>query len=316
MLTTDSARALVDTNIFPVILEAGLLVIFSLVTVCSVVLLHKKGLSTRAHYTVLSVSGIMFVVAIAHWFAHVALTSRVLDKVHKAPRSQHLTTTEMLRAVMVNIQIINFILTDLIITWRAWLIWDRENWVFIVSLCLCTTTFIGALVDVLVSLRLIFPRSTVEAMVASQFAILSSSITTNLWATSLMTYKTWQHRVLLQALLIEDKSCSMAEKVLSILVESGVIMSWALVVFMLSNFGWLFAASPYISASAVQICGIHWAIVVVFLCTERLRYDAYLVSKPPSLASLTPGSRRRRKAEQPPEFEEAEANSEAMEQIV
>ncbi|KAI0252410.1 hypothetical protein BJV78DRAFT_354086 [Lactifluus subvellereus] len=77
----------------------------------------RKGLSNRTRNTMLVVSVVMYTVSATHWALTTAITVRRLriGKVFIKP-IEALT--------LIYVPSVNFILSDCIILWRAWVLWD------------------------------------------------------------------------------------------------------------------------------------------------------------------------------------------------
>ncbi|THU82198.1 hypothetical protein K435DRAFT_460859 [Dendrothele bispora CBS 962.96] len=130
-----------------------------------------------------------------------------------------------------------FIVSDAIVLWRAWILY-RNHWVIQTVL---VTLFIGSLVgiilDYVADIISLFGISVEEKVDAETEAILYSALplVMNFFATSLIAYKAWSYRVNIKHNLAETKrSKNQVEKVLALLVESGLIYMAFWIVFAVS----------------------------------------------------------------------------------
>ncbi|KAJ7589523.1 hypothetical protein C8J56DRAFT_889067 [Mycena floridula] len=111
---------------------------------------------------------------------------------------------------------LNYLISDSIVVWRAWILWTNHVWVHgLLSLCL-----IG-------SLEVLFGKA--KAAGSTQSLILTLPLfLTNFIATVLMECKVWQYRVEIKRNLEIGKKTTKVEKILILLTESGAIycMLW------------------------------------------------------------------------------------------
>ncbi|KAH9970964.1 hypothetical protein BGW80DRAFT_519079 [Lactifluus volemus] len=109
------------------------------------------------------------------------------------------------------------------------------------------------------------------------WAILGLTVGTNLWATSLMFIRAWQHRRFLRSVFDKENAKSKAETALAFLVESGAIYLciWVAYITMLaSGLAWVVALDRIL----IQLAGIYPTTVVVVI-TMRLS-AADILSRP------------------------------------
>jgi len=176
--------------------------------------------------------------------------------------------------VIVYLPTINYILSDGIVVWRAWVVWgpDRRFIIFAPPLLSLVCTLIlsatGAafvyLSDDYESER----KGSVSRYLG--WTVWGFSVGTNIWATGLICIRTWQHRQAVRSLLGKETTRSIAEKVLVFMVESGALYLCIWVVYMtLSFIQWTGGLVLFIDAAIVQIVGIY-PMTIVVLVTMRL----------------------------------------------
>ncbi|KAK0479576.1 hypothetical protein IW261DRAFT_146816 [Armillaria novae-zelandiae] len=110
----------------------------------------------------------------------------------------------------ISLEAVNIIIGDGIVIWRAWILWGRKWWVIFTSGTLLTGT-LAAAVGIIRAYTMAPPGITVfdnPTLSTWAIAFISSTLTTNLWATSLVAYRTWSH--------------NKQNGILAILIESGV----------------------------------------------------------------------------------------------
>ncbi|EKM60144.1 uncharacterized protein PHACADRAFT_181983 [Phanerochaete carnosa HHB-10118-sp] len=113
--------------------------------------------------------------------------------------------------------IINMAISDIIVIWRAWVLWPCHRVVQTISGLLLLST-LGLLV---------FGAIQAPVQIISPVGLpgIIFSWVTNLWSTMLVSWKAWQHRRLMRAYMSRGRSRSRAEKALLLFVESGLLYS-------------------------------------------------------------------------------------------
>ncbi|SJL02997.1 uncharacterized protein ARMOST_06342 [Armillaria ostoyae] len=100
----------------------------------------------------------------------------------------------------ISLEAVNIIIGDGIVIWRAWILWGRKWWVIFTSGTLLTGT-LAAAVGIIRAYTMAPPGITVfdnPTLSTWAIAFISSTLTTNLWATSLVAYRTWYGSCLLK----------------------------------------------------------------------------------------------------------------------
>ncbi|KAK0235622.1 hypothetical protein EDD85DRAFT_1008740 [Armillaria nabsnona] len=110
------------------------------------------------------------------------------------------------------LECVNFFIGDGIMLWRAWILCNRSKWILWVSSILGVTAF-GGVHDL--PLTVPYTDSGVNA-------ILTLSI--NVWATSLVAYRTWTHHRFIRSLTGASFASQFFRQygILSLVIESGV----------------------------------------------------------------------------------------------
>jgi len=117
------------------------------------------------------------------------------------------------------------LISDLIVIWRGWVLFQDQQWVLIGPAIL----WLGAFGTHLAYLILILTPSGYEAFSMGGStnmilrAALSLSLATNAVTTLLIAYKLWAHRKLIVKNLGLSSRVSPAQRILILLVESGII---------------------------------------------------------------------------------------------
>jgi len=211
---------------------------YSALFLFSTVILCKRSPS-RTRNTMLALSVVMYAVSATHY----AIT------VHSAffYGGEYDYHSVWIGNAILYLPAINYILSDGIVLWRAWVLWNRRILLFIPPLIslVCTlgvmiASYAYSVVSALGQLNIIFSswadsdlQSAKDSM--SKFTAESHlslhlektvwylTVGTNLWATGLIFIKAWEHRRFLRSLAVLETSRSSANKALTFLVESGAI---------------------------------------------------------------------------------------------
>ncbi|KAG7451797.1 uncharacterized protein BT62DRAFT_265755 [Guyanagaster necrorhizus] len=124
---------------------------------------------------------------------------------------------------------VNIIIGDGVVIWRAWVLWSRKRWVIFTSGTLFTGT-LAAAVGILRAYTMTPPEITafdIPSLRAWVIAFISSTVTTNLWTTSLVAYRAWSHNKFIRTVTGETLMTRFRRQngILAILIESGVFYS-------------------------------------------------------------------------------------------
>jgi len=171
----------------------------------------------------LALSVVMYAVSATHWALIVTLSL--------VNRHTYRHASEII-FVILYLPTINYILSDGIVLWRAWVLWNRRLLVFIpplISLVCTLGATIASSAYYLLGYLAIAHRHFSHLVEDDslgfhlEWAIWFLTVGTNLWATGLIFIRAWQHRRFLRSLSIKETSRSNADKALTFLVESGAI---------------------------------------------------------------------------------------------
>ncbi|KAI0320552.1 hypothetical protein OF83DRAFT_1169255 [Amylostereum chailletii] len=181
---------------------------------------------------------------------------------------------------------INIVLSDAIVLWRAWILWSRNRVLSALSIALLVATLVTAAIDT---------HSACTGSSGQLFggdkvglAVFILSFVTNVWSTSLIGFKAWQHRRVLKENLQAGSARTRVEKVLALLVESGAVycVIWAyLVTYQIVGYFEDLNTAPastlrfnktgwnLLTGGLIQLIGIYPTIVVVLVCLEKTHCD-------------------------------------------
>ncbi|KAI0269760.1 hypothetical protein BC834DRAFT_1039460 [Gloeopeniophorella convolvens] len=208
----------------------------------------------------------MYTVSAAHWAISIALLVR-------AARSSPfvgIVMTPVEELADTYLPVITSILGDTIVVWRAWVLWERRRDLFVPPVLFLLATIVVSVASAALTFKGTSSdrQQEIDISYRLQYPIYGLSILTNLWATSLICIRAWQHRRLLQSLMGKSTPRTRAEKVLAFLIESGAIYLCIWVKFAIVNstsVGWVFI----LNGVDYQLVGIYPTFIVVVV-TMRL----------------------------------------------
>ncbi|KAH9954810.1 hypothetical protein BGW80DRAFT_1566516 [Lactifluus volemus] len=242
----------------------------------------RKGLSTRARYALLAISVVMYTVSLIYSILTVTTAIRTLRIGKFIINFSEVVAISYLPRI-------NFVLSDGIVLWRAWILWDRRTKLFILQFLFLVCIGVITIVDLVFISGGFVAYSAHHQKTESTltWAILGFIAGTNLWATSLMFIRAWQHRRFLRSVFGNENAKSKAEKTLSFLVESGAIYLclWvAYITLQARNSSW--AAVLY--AGIIQLVGIYQTAIVVVITMRMSATDILSLPGGESRPYLTP----------------------------
>ncbi|KAI0314235.1 hypothetical protein OF83DRAFT_1085785 [Amylostereum chailletii] len=193
---------------------------------------------------------------------------------------------------------INMFISDFIVLWRAWVLWKDNRAVSIISLVLLigsVSMSVLATCDTCDPLKAPMNESVAQPYFRYDAAGLSAfvlSLVLNLWATSLIGCRAWQHRRRIQRDLRRSGPRTLVEKTMILFIESGVLYC-ALWIFVVADeaveFDFVFRSpAPYMSpgqsrfssawstfanGALLQVIGIYPTIVIVLVALEKPHLD-------------------------------------------
>ncbi|KAI0252406.1 hypothetical protein BJV78DRAFT_353779 [Lactifluus subvellereus] len=227
----------------------------------------RKGLSNRTRNTMLVVSVVMYTVSATHWALTTAITVRRLriGKVFIKP-------IEAL--ALIYVPSVNFILSDCIILWRAWVLWDRRFILFTPPFIFMLCTLVISVASAIFTYEGYKTKSVRKTDISNilRWCICGLTISTNLWATCLLFIRAWQHRRLLRSQFGKENATSKAESALVFLIESGALYLCIWLTFITVAA----VASPAVllfRISIVQLVGIYPTAVFVVVTMRMSAAD-------------------------------------------
>ncbi|KAI0269759.1 hypothetical protein BC834DRAFT_967501 [Gloeopeniophorella convolvens] len=240
--------------------------IYTVLFTFSMAFLFLKRGRTWTRDLVLAASVVMYTVSATHWAINTALLVR-------AARNSSATGTVMSPAeelAITYVPSINYVLSDAIVVWRAWVLWGRRYDLFIPPILFLLGTIATSVVSAAIASKSVI-SDTLQAefniIVGLDYSAGGLIILTNLWATGLIFIRAWQHRLFLRSLMGKSTPRTRAEKAVAFLIESGAIYLCIWITFVVVNL--TSQRETFIKAVMVQVIGIYPTIIVVVV-TMRL----------------------------------------------
>ncbi|SJK99069.1 uncharacterized protein ARMOST_02354 [Armillaria ostoyae] len=170
-----------------------------------------------------------------------------------------------------SLESVNIVLGDSIVIWRAWTLWSRKTWVIFTSATLLAGTTAAA-VGLVRAFATAPPGISVfnnDSLSSWAIAFIASTLVTNVWATTLVAYRTWTHNRIIREITGESLMDRFRRQngVLALLIESGIFYSttWfiAIIAFICGNNG------VYIVVDMLsQLTAIYPTLIITLVCLQ------------------------------------------------
>ncbi|KAF7369754.1 hypothetical protein MVEN_00307200 [Mycena venus] len=283
---------------FGVIWETMLISAYGVFFAVAVYSIFRRGLKSRSSIAMLCAIVSLYASSLTLWAlgvttwvqdTHIAFMSNptipLLDRKGLVNGSIHSLATQQ-----VALYLFNMVVADGVVLWRAWVLYPRALWMVSIPCILLVLTFSLAVVDVLCIFTLDvhqLPDLPSGSRICQSHLPWVFSLATNVTCTVLIGYRAWQHRRTMKTLGIVGHPWGMsADKVLSILVESGLIYCflWLTQSFNYVKFGptsrtnagiyiyWLF------NGLGNQISGIYPTLIIVIVNFKRTIWETDTIS--------------------------------------
>ncbi|KAH7869403.1 uncharacterized protein C8R40DRAFT_1176734 [Lentinula edodes] len=119
----------------------------------------------------------------------------------------------------------NYLLSDAIVIWRAWILYDDRLYLRILLILCGLGSLIGVSLDSAFVLKQAFSNGTGEATALTKIRVLMPVmlLITNFIATSIIAFKVWEYRRSIKINLGNQKRKTSVEQVLILLLETGLV---------------------------------------------------------------------------------------------
>lgn len=206
---------------------------FLLVFLQSTHTLVQRGLSSRPTQIMFAATLASFLLMSLHWIAVTADFARSIKGVLvdsggavSVPVFAELNQKEYpLYVLQAWASQLLFILSDGIVLWRTWVLYWEQRWIMLAPCALLLGTIGTSLAFLALDSNPSIMDSTTLVLASTRTfnAALALSLATNVVSTMLIFYKLWSHLRFKRKMGIKSKSTSPVQKVMIILVESGVV---------------------------------------------------------------------------------------------
>ncbi|PBK66936.1 hypothetical protein ARMSODRAFT_938665 [Armillaria solidipes] len=256
-----------------------------LMPICSYIML-KRGLRGKSRILLFCMLIFMFSLSTAYWIlslyhdVHLITTSFV-----HGVSSDDAASTYILQEGMplVNaLVLLNYVSTDGVVVWRAWVLcqdgYSKSLILPLMFLCM-TLSSVMVTIGLRVAITVIRVRQHIviahrgisRALDYFQVANLVLSLLTNIFSTSIVGIKAWHHRHWVTSeLQLRRRNTTTAERILALLVESGIIYCFSAITVLIATvirlpFGTL--GDVYTPVN-VQFAGIYPTIVLILVSRQ------------------------------------------------
>ncbi|KAK0465917.1 uncharacterized protein EV420DRAFT_1508783 [Desarmillaria tabescens] len=259
----------------------GMYIIIMLV--CSFVML-KRGLRGKSRILLFCILVFMFSFSTAYWIVSICQAVYVItiSFVHGIPLDSIAYAYGEKQDIMNALVLLNYVLTDGIVVWRAWVICrDWYSKILILPLVFLCLTLLSVFVTI--GLRITISTMSVSrhtvmdhtplthALNCSQIINLALSLLTNIFSTSIVGVKAWRHKhCLMSELQVKRRKITVAERIFTLLVESGIIYCLSGIMALIATeiqlpFGNL---SDVYTPVQVQFAGIYPTLVILLVSRQ------------------------------------------------
>ncbi|KAH9004434.1 hypothetical protein EDB86DRAFT_1941544 [Lactarius hatsudake] len=211
--------------------------VYIVLYVTSVHILIKRGFtSCRPRMIMFGITTLMFALAIVALVLRTTLGFQEMQWFLGFPSANTWSDERFLVVTLVEATItrLMYILSDIVCTWRAVVLWNRDKRIIVILLLLIFGTAAAAGCELRLS-NPVFPSG--ESSLAGDVGpliMVGPTLATNLVSTGLIAWKAWQRRVEVKKHLGEASRSVRVERVFALLVESGFIYCCVWIVYLIS----------------------------------------------------------------------------------
>ncbi|VDB91825.1 unnamed protein product [Peniophora sp. CBMAI 1063] len=292
--TFDAAPDNLQPNFGPFVLESFMFGAFSALVVYAIYLFTQGISRARLQMAMLSAALIMYAISLAHFCVQVRYIAA--DNTLEVGGS-HFFEPGVAPLALVSM---NVIFSDAIVLWRACVVWRQNMVVYSLAAVLLALSIALNITNIAEEARIFsHTRDGDDDQLFIQPAFSDSaygttalvlSLVTNLAATVAIGWKTWIHRQKVLKYLRTSNSGSIADKVMTLLWESGCVYSLIWILYIISSKSTLLdipdhdtsiledTTSPVLSVEyfnrlMAQLTGIYPTLILVVVALERKHLD-------------------------------------------
>ncbi|KAF7350085.1 hypothetical protein MVEN_01310400 [Mycena venus] len=290
-LHSDNLASTANFRVFPVLVETALYAIFTILITASSYILITRGLRSRASKAMLAVTLVMYGLATWEWAIDIHLLRDDLKVLLPAdlvqPPPDHARRIKVNTALHVAQGITNnicVVLSDMVVCWRVYVVYDRNKHVLAMAITLLVTMASAIFLCNLTQVGEAFPSVRLHHLVPSQLIIdgvaLGLSALINVWATAMIGYQAWRCRRAIRHYLSDSSNITFAEGMMALFVESGIVYS---VLWILKNIIIIPKVEPtaytmYATVVMYQVTGMYPTLIVILVALRKSHLENQFTS--------------------------------------
>ncbi|VDC04992.1 unnamed protein product [Peniophora sp. CBMAI 1063] len=300
-----AAGFILEYSLIGIVVESLLFGVFLTLYAFSTKILFHKGLNNASYRGMFAVTTAMAIASTSYWGISLAIVIKNLrDILVNHPSLSISDRFDMANVNVLKLYIaevylpmVNYWFSDAVVVWRAWTLWPQRKWLVLSFPMFCLfASFVTNLAVGGMKVRALHHDSDAweYSMSYLQIASWSLSLGTNFFATLAIAWKAWAFRRNISENLGESSSRTRVEKVLAMLVETGVLYFLTQLAVVVSWFvllpGTVSAwASDLFGEAAAMLAAIYPTVVIVLVSLDNVVLDMARtrVSPAPSSSGIT-----------------------------
>ncbi|KAK0190548.1 hypothetical protein F5146DRAFT_929228 [Armillaria mellea] len=242
----------------------------------------KRGLQGTTRRLLFCMLIFMFSLSTAHWVLSVYHDLDLISSgfVNGIPLDNDAASYRRQQCMLMNaLALINCVLTDGVVVWRAWILCQEYRKALMVPIAFLSCTALSAVVTIGIRIsimvisvsqhKVVTGNALARSLDYAQVLCLALTLLTNLSSTSIIGVKAWRYRRWITTEVVQSRkrSTTRGERVVALLVEAGVLYTLSTVFFLIAvgirlPFGTL--GDIYVPVNA-QFAGMYPTIVLLFV---------------------------------------------------
>lgn len=183
----------------------------------------------------------------------------------------------VMTGVVATVTRINPIISDMVCAWRAIVLWRYDRRVVIILSACIAGTFAAGIYDLRLALRNNPGPQGGDGIEEGKVAaiVVGPMLGTNILSTSLIAWKAWEYRRTVSAHLRKGSASDRAEKVLALLIESGLVYCLIWIFYLMTAFNVLPGSGSYtVNLVMLFLSSMYPAVIIIIACTQ-IGQEAY-----------------------------------------
>ncbi|KAJ7217712.1 hypothetical protein GGX14DRAFT_437925 [Mycena pura] len=267
---------------FGLVVQTVFFGVYSVLIVLSTRMLLKRGMKTRINRLMFIITLFMYTLSAAYWAYQVAFVAERMKNfggIALHPADFQPTNTLAKWSLLFNAAVlVNYVFSDAVVVWRAWIIsWRQYRRYLGVTLFFWVITC-RAIIDLVVVPNSATQHSSylVKEVDVLQMTNIVMSLMSNLSATAVVGATALRHRQTLHAAFAVNKRSTKAERILSLLVESGVLYCFSGLTVLICSLIRLPAGTlgDIYTPINIQIAGAYPPVVLLLVGLEKSLNDS------------------------------------------